>query len=70
MIDPSEKPIKDFLKKCFVAIEWNSSMIEEEYNATSNEILRHKSVSQFENDAAEESIISLEHCLEKYHESE
>jgi hypothetical protein len=63
VIEPTEAvPIKDFLKRCHLAIEWHSNMIEEEYSPTSNEIMRHPSIYDFEEDV-DEKIISLENCL-------
>ena len=44
-------------------------MIEEEYSPTSNEIMRHNSIYDFEEDV-EEKIISLENCLQKFHDVE
>ena len=62
-------PIKDFLKKCHIAIEWHSNMIEEDYNPTSNEVLRHSSVYKVDQDD-DEKIVSLEKCLKKFHDIE
>ena len=63
MIEPDATvPIDDFLKKCHIAIEWHSNMIEQEYSPTSNEIMRHNSIFDFEEDV-EEKIISLDNCL-------
>ena len=69
MIEPGLAPIKDFLKKCHIAIEWHSNMIEEEYNPMSNEIVRHSSIEISETDD-EEKVISLEKCLQKFHDVE
>jgi hypothetical protein len=69
LIEPSLVPIKDFLKKCHIAIEWHSNMIEEEYNPTSNEIMQHSSIEGFEADD-EEKVISLQNCLQKFHDVE
>ncbi len=44
-------------------------MIEEEYDPTSNEIMRHPTIQTFADDP-DEQIISLETCLKKYHEVE
>jgi ubiquitin C-terminal hydrolase len=44
-------------------------MIEEEYNPTSNEVMRHSSLENFETDD-EEKVISLENCLKKFHDVE
>ena len=63
VIEPTEViPIKNFLKQSHIAIEWHSKMIEQEYNPTSNEIMRHPSIYDFEEDV-EEKIISLDNCL-------
>ena len=46
VIEPSvNKLIPDFLKICHIAIEWDSKMIEEEYNPTANEVMRHPSIN-------------------------
>jgi len=70
LIEPSvNKLIPDFLKICHIAIEWDSEMIEEEYNPTSNEIMRHPSIYRFEDDV-EDQIVSLEKCLKQFHDIE
>jgi hypothetical protein len=63
IIEPGISPIKDFLKKCHLAIEWHSNMIEEEYNPMSNEIMRHSSIESLLETDDEEKVISLEKCL-------
>ena len=50
VIEPSSELIPDFLKKCHIAIEWNSALIEEEYNPTSAEIMRHPSIYEHDDD--------------------
>lgn len=70
VIEPSvNKLIPDFLKICHIAIEWDSKMIEEEYNPTANEVMRHPSINQFEDDV-EDQIVSLEKCLKQFHDIE
>lgn len=32
ILPPTNDYIEDFLKKCHIAIEWHSSLIEEEYS--------------------------------------
>ena len=61
--------IDQFLKKAHIAIVWHSQMIEDEYNPSSNEILRHSSIMSEEADM-EEEVISLEQCLQKFHDIE
>ena len=47
VIEPSQDDRQtEFLKYCFIAIEWHSELIEEEYNSLSNENLKHYSTSQ------------------------
>lgn len=57
------------MKKCHIAIEWNSELIEQEYNPTSNEIMRHNSINMYQDDL-EDQIVSLEKCLKKFHDIE
>ena len=66
--DPN-RYIPDFLKICHIAIEWDSEMIEAEYNPTANETMRHPSIFKFDDDV-EEQIVSLEKCLQKFHDFE
>lgn len=44
-------------------------MIEQEYNPTSNEILRHSSINLYKDDL-EDQIVSLEKCLQKFYDVE
>jgi hypothetical protein len=39
ILEPSDEYIEDFFKKCHLAIEWNSNVIEEDYNQAVNEVL-------------------------------
>lgn len=49
VIEPNETVcIYDWLKKCHIAIEWHSQMIEDEYNPTSNEVMRHSSINMMD----------------------
>ena len=50
IIEPDDKLIPDFMKKCHIAIEWNSELIEQEYNPNSNEIMRHNSINMYQDD--------------------
>jgi len=45
-------------------------MIEEEYNPMSNEIMRHSSIESLLETDDEEKVISLEKCLQKFHDVE
>ena len=70
MIEPTEGTIiHDFLKNCHIAIEWHSSLIQNDYDPTSNEVLIHSSIHRFDDDF-EERIISLDNCLKKFHDKE
>ena len=70
VIEPNETiPIFDWLKKCHIAIEWHSQMIEEDYDPTSNEMTRHRSTEEVETEV-EEQIISLDKCLQMFHDTE
>jgi ubiquitin C-terminal hydrolase len=44
-------------------------MIEEEYDPTSNEMTRHRSTEEVETEV-EEQIISLDKCLQMFHDTE
>jgi ABC-type proline/glycine betaine transport system ATPase subunit len=68
ILTPTNDFIDDFFKKCHIAIEWHSSLIEEEYNQSSNEVLQHSSTSIKDN--VQEDNINLEDCLRKFHEVE
>ena len=43
MISPTDAPIfeENLIKKVFIAIEWNSKTLEENYNPISNEVVEH-----------------------------
>lgn len=43
ILSPTEEYVEDFFKKCHLAIEWHSSLIEDEYNPSANEIIHHAS---------------------------
>ena len=57
------------MKYCHIAIEWESSMIEEFYNPAINENLKHQSSENVQIDE-EDQIITLESCLRKFHQLE
>lgn len=68
VLPPTDNYIEDFFKKCHLAIEWHSTLIEEEYNPKANEVLHHSSTSI--KDEKEDNYINLEDCLRKFHEVE
>jgi ubiquitin C-terminal hydrolase len=68
ILPPTDDYIEDFFKKCHLAIEWHSSLIEEEYNHQANEVLHHSSTSI--KDEKEADYVNLEDCLRKFHEVE
>jgi hypothetical protein len=68
ILPPTEDFIEDFFKKCHLAIEWHSSLIEEEYNQNSNELLYHFSTK--EQDIDEDNNVNLEDCLRMFHKEE
>lgn len=41
VIEPDNEIIPKFMKKCHLVIEWQSQMIENDYNPKSNEIMKH-----------------------------
>ena len=45
IILPTDAPIleEDFIKKCFIAIEWHSKLLADQYNAQANEVVEHAS---------------------------
>ena len=42
---PTDAPIfeEDFIKKCFIAIEWHAKILADGYNAVANEVVEHGS---------------------------
>jgi hypothetical protein len=41
LLPPTSLFIEDFPKLCHLAIEWHSSVIEEDYNSSANEVIHH-----------------------------
>jgi ABC-type proline/glycine betaine transport system ATPase subunit len=68
ILPPTEEFIEDFFRKCHLAIEWHSSLIEEDYNHQANEVLHHSSTQDKE--IIDEDYINLEDCLRKFIEVE
>jgi ubiquitin C-terminal hydrolase len=48
ILSPGNEIIEDFIKKIHIAIEWHSSLIEEDYNQEINEVIHHKSTEDKE----------------------
>jgi hypothetical protein len=72
LLAPSAEPIEDFLMKMHLAIEWHSSLIEEDYNQEVNEVFHHKSTEDkhLQDDNGGGGHIHLEDCLRKFSEVE
>ena len=68
VIPPSDEFIDDFFKKCHIAIEWHSGLIEEDYNPQNNEVIHHATTQ--DKDIIDEEQVNLEDCLRKFHEVE
>lgn len=68
VLPPTEEIIEDFVKKCHLAIEWSSDLIEEEYNHLATEVIQHASTR--DETLKVEEHVSLEDCLRKFHEVE
>jgi len=68
VLPPTEEFIDDFFKKIHIAVEWHSSLIEDDYNQLVNEVIHHKSTE--DKDIQDDGFINLEDCLKKFHEVE
>jgi hypothetical protein len=68
VLPPTEEFIDDFFKKIHIAVEWHSSLIEDDYNQLANEVIHHKSTE--DKDIQDDGFINLEDCLKKFHEVE
>ena len=68
VLPPTDEYIENFFKKAHLAIEWHSSLIEEDYNNSINEVIHHKSTS--DKDIQDDGYINLDHCLRKFQEEE
>ena len=68
VLPPTEEFIDDFFKKIHIAVEWHSSLIEDDYNQLVNEVIHHKSTEDKE--IQDDGFINLEDCLKKFHEVE
>lgn len=68
IVSPSDEYIDDFFKKIHLAIEWHSTLIEDDYNQSVNEVIQHQSTE--DKDIQDNGFINLEDCLRKFHEVE
>ena len=68
LLPPSEEFIEDFFKKMHIAVEWHSSLIEEDYDHEVSEVINHSST--LDKDIQDDGHINLEDCLKKFHEVE
>jgi ubiquitin C-terminal hydrolase len=69
ILPPTGEFIEDFFKKAHLAIEWHSSLIEEDYNQAVNEVIYHSSITE-EKEVQEEGALTLDDCLKKFYETE
>ena len=63
LIEPREEPIEDFVKHCYIAIEWHSEVIDKYYNPNVNVTMTNKPV---ENEIESQNVVSLASCLKDY----
>ena len=73
LILPTDAPIfeEDFIKKCFIAIEWHSKQLADNYNAVASEVVEHASTKKRNNEMNDQANYStLEDCLTKFHKTE
>jgi ubiquitin carboxyl-terminal hydrolase 4/11/15 len=68
LLPPCEEFIEDFFKKMHIAVEWHSSLIEEDYDHEVSEVINHSST--LDKDIQDDGHINLEDCLKKFHEVE
>lgn len=69
ILPPTNEYIEDFCKKIHLAIEWHSSLIEEDYNQDVNEVIHHASTEDSKIQD-EDGSLTLSDCLRKFHEPE
>ena len=73
IILPTDAPIfeEDFIKKCFIAIEWHAKILTEGYNAVANEVVEHGSTRKQAAAVVDQSnYTTLDECLTKFHKTE
>lgn len=68
VLKPTDEFVEDFFKKIHLAIEWHSSLIEDDYNNQINEVIHHASTQ--DKQIQDDGFIGLEDCLRKFHEVE
>ena len=70
---PTDAPIfeEDLIKKCFIAIEWHSKQLAENYNSAANEVIEHASTKKKTLDANDQvNYTTLDDCLTKFNKTE
>ena len=73
IILPTDAPIyeEEFIRKCFIAIEWHAKILDEGYNAVANEVVEHASTKLQAAAAVDQSnYTTLDECLTKFHKTE
>lgn len=73
IINPTDAPIfeEDLIKKVFIAIEWHSKILAENYNPTANEVVEHASTKKKNNEITETgNYTTLDDCLSKFTKTE
>ena len=74
MIHPTDAPIfeEEFIRKCFIAIEWHTKIITDGYNAIANEVVDHASTKkkEFTEIVDSSNYTTLDDCLTKFHKAE
>lgn len=64
--------MEDLPIRNFIVIEWHSKLLEENYNATANEVVEHASTAErpFDNEMQQHNYTSLEDCLANFNKTE
>ena len=73
IIDPNDAPLFEdhLLSKIFIAIEWNSKILEEQYNQVANEVVEHVSTKEKTGEIQDTSnYTTLDDCIMKFHKTE
>jgi len=73
IILPTDAPIfeEDLIKKCFIAIEWHSKQLAENYNAIANEVIEHASTKKKNLELVDQAnYTTLDDCLTKFSKTE
>lgn len=73
VISPTDAPLyeENLIKKVFIAIEWNSKILEENYNQIANEVVEHQSTREKAYEITDSgNYTTLDDCLTKFHKTE